>query len=83
MVTAHLDEIGLMVKSIDEKGLSLSQILGCGQQGPSGPGSCNSWKERDIWHYRRKPPHLLTPEEIKKAVKMEDLVIDTGFLQKK
>jgi len=30
-----------------------------------------------------KPPHLLTPEEIKKAVKMEDLVIDTGFLQKK
>jgi len=26
-----------------------------------------------------KPPHLLTPEEIKKAVKMEDLVIDTGL----
>jgi len=36
MVTAHLDEIGLMVKVLTKRGLSLSQILGV-------------WTARSFW----------------------------------
>ncbi len=80
MITAHLDEIGLMVKSIDEKGFVRISNIG-------GVDSKVLLAQEVVIHGRKdifgvigaKPPHLLKPEEVKKAVKMQDLVIDTGL----
>jgi endoglucanase len=80
MVTAHLDEIGLMVKSIDDKGFVRISNIG-------GIDSKVLLTQEVVIHGRRdifgvigaRPPHLLKPEEVKKAVKMQDLVIDTGL----
>ena len=66
MVTAHLDEIGLMVKSIDEKGFVRISNIG-------GVDSKVLLVQEVVIHGRRdifgvigaKPPHLLKPEEVK------------------
>lgn len=80
MVTAHLDEIGLMVKSIDEKGfITVSNIGGVDSKVLLAQEVVIHGKKEIYGIIGAKPPHLLTPEEIKKAVKMEDLVIDTGL----
>ncbi|MHC1573715.1 MAG: M42 family metallopeptidase [Candidatus Syntropharchaeales archaeon] len=84
MLAAHMDEIGLMTKFIDENGYIrfvkvggwFDQIL-LGQRivihGSKGPvyGVIGS-----------KPPHLMDPEERKKPVKAEDMFIDIGCTSK-
>ncbi|GIN11669.1 peptidase M28 [Shouchella clausii] len=84
MVAGHLDEIGFMVKSIDEKGFLRFQTIGgwWGQvllasrvtvitdNGPI-PGVIGS-----------KPPHVLSPEARKKPVEIEDMFIDIGATSK-
>ncbi len=80
MIMAHHDEIGLMVKSIDENGFVKFTNIG-------GVDSKILLAQEVVLHGRKeiygvvgaKPPHLLKPEEAKKAVKMDDLYIDTGF----
>lgn len=80
MLAAHMDEIGLMVKYIDDNGfLRFIQIGG--------------WfdptlvSQRVIIHGKRgpvtgvigcKPPHLMKEEDRKKSVKLEDMFIDIG-----
>lgn len=80
MITAHMDEIGFIVKSIDENGfLKLSGI--------GGIDSKIMPAQEVIIHGRKdipgvigaKPPHLLKPEEMRKAAKMADLSVDTGM----
>jgi len=81
MVSAHQDEIGMIVTAINEDGtLGIFQNGGVDPrilpamevmvQAESGPlyGVIGS-----------KPPHLLTPEEKDIAVKMEDLYVDIGY----
>lgn len=84
MVAGHLDEIGFMVKSIDEKGFLRFQTIGgwWGQvllasrvtvitdNGPI-PGVIGS-----------KPPHVLSPEARKKPVEIEEMFIDIGATSK-
>lgn len=80
MIMAHHDEIGLMVKSIDEKGFVKFTNIG-------GIDSKILLAQEVVIHGRKdiygvigaKPPHLIKPEEAKKAVKLEDLYIDTGL----
>jgi putative aminopeptidase FrvX len=80
MVMAHHDEIGMLVKSIDEKGFVKFTNIG-------GIDSKILLAQEVIVHGKNdiygvigaKPPHLLKPEEAKKAVKMDDLYIDTGL----
>ena len=81
MVTAHQDEIGLMVLSVEEDGCLRFTPLGgvdtrilpampvtvYAQGGPL-PGVVGA-----------KPPHLLTPAEQKKAAQLKDLYIDLGL----
>ena len=84
MVTAHIDEIGLMVKSIDDEGFIKFSNVG-------GIDSKILLAQEVIIHGKKdltgiigaKPPHLLKPEEAKKSVKIEDLSIDTGMGGKK
>lgn len=80
MITAHMDEIGLMVNRIDKDGFVFFSKVG-------GIDSRVLLAQEVIIHGRKdvfgiigaKPPHLLTPNEAKQAVKIEDLAIDTGF----
>jgi len=80
MLAAHMDEIGLMVKFIDEKGfirfvtigsfyaptLSAQRVVLPGSVGPV----------RGV--IGGKPPHKMDDEERKKGVKIEDMFIDIG-----
>lgn len=80
MIASHMDEIGLMVQYIDDKGfikfvgiggwfnptLHTQRVVLHGNKGPV-PGVIGS-----------KPPHVMTPEDRKKEIKIEDLYIDIG-----
>lgn len=80
MIAAHMDEIGLMVKYIDDQGFLRFVPIGgwfdpmlLGQrvtlQGKNGPvtGVIGS-----------KPPHILEEEERKKPFKIKEMFIDVG-----
>ena len=80
MIAAHTDEIGLMVKSIDDKGFIRFVTLG-GWYAPT------LYNQRVILHGTNgripgvlggKPPHKMDEEERKKAVKTDDMFIDIG-----
>jgi len=80
MLAAHTDEIGLMVKSIDEKGFLRFVTLG-GWYPPT------LYNQRVILHGTKgmvsgvlggKPPHKMDEEERKKGVKLDDLFVDIG-----
>lgn len=80
MVISHYDEIGLLVKSIDKNGFIMFTTIG-------GVDSKILLAQEVIIHGKEniygvigaKPPHLLDPEEAKKAVDMKTLYIDTGM----
>jgi putative aminopeptidase FrvX len=80
MIAAHMDEIGLMVKYIDEKGFIRFVTLG-GWYPPT------LYNQRVILHGTKgrvpgviggKPPHKMDEEERKKGVKVDDMFIDVG-----
>ena len=80
MLEAHYDSIGLMVKSVHEGGFVSFVPIG-GVDTRLLPGS------RVVLHGKKdiagicgaKPPHLMSREEMDKAVKSEDVYIDTGY----
>ncbi|PLR98093.1 M42 family metallopeptidase [Bacillus sp. T33-2] len=80
MVAGHLDEVGFMVTSIDDKGFIRFQTVG-------------GWWSQVMLAQRvtivtnkgditgvigSKPPHILTPEARKKPVEIKDMFIDIG-----
>jgi len=80
MLAAHMDEIGLMVKYIDDRGFIRFVTLG-GWYGPT------LYSQRVIFHTVKgplygviggKPPHMMDEDERKKGVKIEDMFIDVG-----
>ncbi len=80
MLAAHMDEIGLMVKYVDEKGFIRFVALG-GWYGPT------LYNQRVILHGSKgkylgviggKPPHMMDDDERKKGVKIDDMFIDIG-----
>ncbi|MGI6777761.1 MAG: M42 family metallopeptidase [Acetivibrionales bacterium] len=84
LITAHVDEIGLMVKSIDEKGfIKFTNIGGVDSRILLAQEVIIHGKEDIIGIIGAKPPHLLSPEDAKKAVKIEELSIDTGMPEEK
>jgi putative aminopeptidase FrvX len=80
MLAAHMDEIGLMVKYIDEQGfLRFVPLGGWFDQMLLG--------QRVLVHGRKdalvgvigtKPPHIMDEEDRKKPTKMKDMFIDIG-----
>mgnify|MGYP000977356107 CR=1 FL=1 len=80
MVTAHYDEIGLLVKSIDENGFIRFAKIGGIDPKILLAGEVIIYGEKTLpGVIGAKPPHLLSPEERKKTVKIQDLYIDTGM----
>ncbi len=84
MLAGHIDEIGLMVSYIDDKGYLYVRGIG-GWDTQILPG-----QRVDIYNAKgpvrgvlgRKPIHLLQDEERKKVVKFEDLWVDIGASSK-
>lgn len=85
MIAAHADEIGLMVKQVDEKGFLRFIHIG----GWYDPTLLN---QRVIVHARSgpvvgvvgsKPPHVMKDEERKKLIEARDMFIDVGCQSQK
>lgn len=80
LITAHYDEIGFIVKSIDGNGfLKLATIGGIDSKILLAQEVVVHGKKDIMGVIGAKPPHLLKPEETKKAVLLEELYVDTGF----
>ncbi len=81
-MSAHIDEIGLMIHTVEDDG-----FLGFCSVGGVDPRvlmaqEVNITTESGEVIYGiigAKPPHVLSPEDVKKAPKMDDLFIDTGL----
>jgi len=80
MLAAHMDEIGLMAKYVDDKGFIYFTTTG-------GWFDQTLLNQRMILHTQSghvygvigsKPPHAMKEEEMKKPVKAEDMFIDIG-----
>jgi len=81
MLAAHMDEVGFLVKHIDENGFIRFIKMG-GLEDQILPGlsvKILSEKRQLPAVIGYKPPHLMKEEESKKKVKYEDLFIDTGL----
>ncbi len=80
MLAAHMDEIGLMVTKIDEKGfVKFTNVGGIDQRTLLGQEIIIHGQEKIFGVIGAKPPHLTTTEERKNSLKMEDLTIDVGL----
>ncbi|ABR48774.1 peptidase M42 family protein [Alkaliphilus metalliredigens QYMF] len=80
MLAAHMDEIGLMVKDIDDKGfISFTNIGGVDQRTLLCQEVLIHGSEETYGIIGAKPPHLTDASERENALSIEDLVIDTGF----
>lgn len=81
MLDAHLDEVGFMVQSIDEKGLINFIPLG-GWVVSNIPAHLVMVKNTDGDYLKgivtSKPPHFMTVEEREKKLQISDLQIDLG-----
>jgi putative aminopeptidase FrvX len=80
MLAAHMDEIGLMVRYIDDNGFL--RFVGIG-----GWFDQTLLNQRVVVHGKKgsipgvigsKPPHVMKDEDRKKPVKLEDMFIDIG-----
>lgn len=80
MIGAHMDEIGFMVKYIDEDGFLRFNTLG-------GFDPKTLTAQRVIVHGKKdvigvmgsKPIHIMTPDEKKKVLEIDDFFIDLGL----
>ncbi len=80
LIMAHMDEIGMMVRYVDEKGFILFSYLG-------GVFDQTTLSQRVLVHGSKgaipgvigmKPPHLMSLDERKKVVPREQMFIDIG-----
>lgn len=79
MIAAHSDEVGLMVSHIDERGfIGFTNVAGVDAKTLPGQEVIIHGREDLYGVIGAKPPHVLSAEDMKKAVKMEDMLIDTG-----
>lgn len=80
MLAAHMDEIGLMVLKIEEKGfLRVTSVGGIDERTLLAQEVTVHGKKPLTGIIGAKPPHLQKPDERKKSVKMEDLYVDCGL----
>jgi len=80
MLSAHMDEIGLMVKSIDENGFIRFTNIGGIDPKVLLAQEVNIHGKKEIFGIiGAKPPHLLEKDEVNKVIDMDKLYIDTGY----
>ena len=80
LIEAHCDEIGLMVKDIDESGfLTIVNVGGVDPRIlPSMEVTVHA-KRNIKGIIGAKPPHIQSAEESRKSFKMTDMAVDTGL----
>ena len=80
MLAAHMDEIGLMVKFVDENGfLRFAKFGGWFDQTLLNQRVIVHGTKGDVYGViGSKPPHVMTPEDAKSPVKHRDMFIDIG-----
>ncbi len=85
MLEAHMDEIGLMVKSIDDMGfLKFVPVGGIDARILSGNSvTVHSNGKNFKGVIGAKPPHVMTAEEYDSVIDFDKLFIDCGFSDKK
>jgi tetrahedral aminopeptidase len=80
MIAAHADEIGLIVKDIDDKGfIYFTKVAGVDAKTLPAQEVIIHGKNEVYGVIGAKPPHVLTQDDMKKAIDMEDMIIDTGM----
>ena len=80
MLAGHMDEIGLIVKDIDEKGfIKFATVGGIDPRTLLGQEVIIHGQEDIFGVIGAKPPHLQDESERNVAVKIEDMNIDAGF----
>lgn len=80
LITAHIDEIGFLVNSIDDKGfVGISPIGGIDSKILLAQEVIIHGREDITGIIGAMPPHLMRPEDAQKAVKIKDLRVDTGY----
>ncbi len=85
MLAAHCDEIGLMVKYIDDEGFIYFTMIG-GIDNHLIPGRkvyVHTDNGKVLGVIGKKPIHWMEPEERKKVLKIEEMWIDIGAKNKK
>ena len=84
MLAAHMDEIGLMVRYIDDNGyIKFSTIGGINDQMLMNQTVVIHSKNGDLTGViGSKPPHVTKPEERKKVVPYDEMFIDIGAKDK-
>jgi putative aminopeptidase FrvX len=80
MISAHMDEIGMMVTEIDDRGFIKFTNIGGIDQRVLLAQEVTVHGSQDLFGViGAKPPHLQKPGETSKAVKMDDMAIDVGL----
>ncbi|AMK15301.1 M42 family metallopeptidase [Methanobrevibacter olleyae] len=84
MLASHMDEIGLMVRYIDDNGyIKFSTIGGINDQMLMNQTVVVHSKNGDVTGViGSKPPHITKPEERKKVVPFDEMFIDIGAKDK-
>ncbi|WP_456330377.1 M42 family metallopeptidase [Archaeoglobus sp.] len=83
MVAAHMDEIGFVVKYIDDKGfIRIAPIGGWFSQIALAQRVVLYGKKKIYGVIGCKPPHLMKDEERKKGIEIKDMFVDIGASSK-
>lgn len=81
--TAHMDEIGFMVKHIDDNGfIRVNTIGGFDAKTLTAQRVIIHGKEDIIGVFGSKPIHIMTPEERTKKITIDEFYIETGYTGK-
>lgn len=80
MLAAHMDELGLIVKHIDDKGFLRFDTIGGWDNRtlPATKVKIHGSNGPVIGVVGSKPPHLMEQEELKVPVKLKDMFMDIG-----
>lgn len=80
MLSAHMDEIGLMVTKIENNGfLRFTEVGGIDPRTVVGQEVFVHGSKVIPGIIGTKPPHMIEKEEEEKSLKLEDMIIDTGY----
>jgi len=80
LVTAHYDEIGLIVTGIEDSGFLRFATVGGVDAKAIGAMEVTVHGKKDLFGVIGvKAPHLIPPEDKDKGIKMEDMRIDIGY----
>lgn len=80
MLEAHMDEIGMMITEIDDRGfLRFVSVGGIDARILPGKEVLIHGREDIVGIVGAKPPHITTADMRSKAIPMDELYIDTGY----